>query len=238
MKKVTICVCTYGDNFFILNRCISSIFAKFDRNLYDIRVGCNSCCSETINYLKNVNIDKLLISENNLYKNGMMKYLFEDINTDYIFWFDDDSHVLINCLENILKVADNSQKNEAIFGTLASFPSLIEIEMEMGLDNWIKKQLWYKNRPYPSTQFEYCKSMDGFYFVIGGNYLIKTNVVKEISWPSDPTGLLFNKSPKRQNPAAGEDIILGEALHQNLYKCVNLGPNYGIAVNDYKSRSR
>lgn len=230
MKKVTICVCTYGDNLLLLSRCVSSILANFNKNLYELRVGCNACPDRIINFLKNINVDKLLISEKNLYKNGMMKHLYEDLNSDYVFWFDDDSHVKENCLENLIKIAENSRGDEAVFGTLGMCTTLYEIEKEMGVNNWIKKQLWYKNKPWPNSEFDYSKKKDGFYFILGGNYFVKTKVLKEIYWPSDPTGFLFNYARN------GEDIIMGEAIHQNGYKCFNLGADYGISVNDSKTR--
>jgi GT2 family glycosyltransferase len=229
-KRITICVCSYGDNFHITNRCIGSILANFDRKLYKLKVGCNNCSDKTINYLRNVNIDKIIISEKNLYKPGIMACLFDDIDTDYIFWFDDDSYVLNNCLEWLIDFADKSADNEAIFGTIAKYHNLVEIEREIGVENWIKQQTWYRNKPHPSREFKYEENMDGFYFIRGGNYLLKTKVAKELNWPNDPTGMLFKQY--------GEDIILCEALHQNSYKCVNLGINYGIAVDDYKSRLR
>lgn len=229
-KKVTICVCTYGDNLQLLSRCISSILANFDKNFYELRVGCNSCSSKVVNFLKNINVDKLIISEKNVFKNGIMKYLYEDLKTKYVFWFDDDSYVKENCLESIIEIADNSKENEAIFGTLGMCKRLYEIETIIGLDNWIKKQLWYKNKTYPNSEFDYSSKNDGFYFILGGNYFIKTEVLKKINWPSDPTGFLFSY------PRNGEDIILGEAIHQNGYKCVNLGSYYGVIVNDAPTR--
>jgi len=230
MKKVTICVCTYGDNLHLISRCISTILGNFNRNLYELRVGCNDCPSRVINFLNNVNIDKLIISKNNLYKNGMMKHLYTDISSEYVFWFDDDSHVKRNCLDSIISIADNSKEDEAIFGTIGMFPTLYEIEKEIGLDNWIKQQIWYKNKSYPNFENDYSKKKDGFYFVLGGNYFIKTKVLKKINWPSDPTNFLFKYSRN------GEDIILGEAIHQNGYKCVNLGVDYGVVVNDSPTR--
>lgn len=230
MKKVTVCVCTYGDNLPLISRCLSSILANFDKDLYELRVGCNSCPDKIINFLKNINIDKLIISEKNLYKNGMMMHLYRDLVSDYVFWFDDDSHVKENCLDNIIKIAGSSDSKYAVFGTLGMCTTLYEIEKEIGVNNWIKKQKWYRNKPWPNNEFNYSKNKEGFYFILGGNYFAKTKVLKEINWPSDPTGLLFNHAK------CGEDIILGEAIHQNGYKCFNLGVDYGICVNDSKTR--
>jgi len=227
-EKVTICVCSYGDNFYLARRCVESILANFDKSLYKLKVGCNNCSKETISYLKSTNIDKIFISDKNLHKTGIQKYLFEDIDTDYIFWFDDDSYVLKNCLESLIEIADKSADNEAIFGTMARCSGLAKIEQEMGIDNWIKKQNWYRNKPYPSREFRYEEEMTGFYFILGGNYFSKTRIIRELNWPNDPTGMLFKQF--------GEDIILCEALHQNSYKCVSLGRNYGVAVGAYQSR--
>ena len=97
IPKVTICVLTYGNYPGLARQAIDSIRRYCPRAGYRLLVGANVVCAETLDYLQrlsqNGDIDQLIISDVNLNKNPMMRRMFEQIDTEFIWWFDDDSYI-------------------------------------------------------------------------------------------------------------------------------------------------
>src|SRR5438132_14199982 len=96
--KVSICVLTYGEYPRLAQRVIESIRCCCPRSEYQLVLGANAVCKETLGYLqrqeKSGEIDRLLVSPSNLYKCPMMRRMFANIRTEFIWWFDDDSYIL------------------------------------------------------------------------------------------------------------------------------------------------
>src|SRR6478736_1121217 len=96
--KVTICVLTYGNFPELARESIRSIQLHCPRSEYRLVIGANAIGSETRNYLDDLQhkgqIDRLVISDVNINKCPMMRRMFEEIDTEFIWWFDDDSHIL------------------------------------------------------------------------------------------------------------------------------------------------
>src|SRR5262245_60000715 len=95
--QVTICLLTYGDLASLARRALDSIRDNCARADYRLVVGANAVCPETLELLhtrhRNGDIDHLIVSATNLSKCPMMRRMFANVETDYIWWFDDDSHV-------------------------------------------------------------------------------------------------------------------------------------------------
>src|SRR2546426_12293560 len=95
--RVTICVLTYGDYPRLAKRVIESIRCHCPRSEYRLVVGANAIGDETLAYLEAVkkaaDLDRLIISPVNLCKSPMMGRMFAGIQTEFIWWFDDDSYI-------------------------------------------------------------------------------------------------------------------------------------------------
>src|SRR5690242_14825930 len=96
-RPVTICVLTYGNYPELAKRCINSIVSNCDKSQYRLVVGANAIDHHTRDYLNTLlsegSIDNLYQSEININKCPMMRQMFYDIDTEFIWWFDDDSHI-------------------------------------------------------------------------------------------------------------------------------------------------
>src|SRR5262249_54923186 len=94
---VTVRVPPYRDFPHLIHRTLSSIQGQFPRRGYRLVVGANAVGQKTGGYLQRLHeagaIDELIAHPVNLNKCPMMRRMFERVNTEYIWWFDDDSYV-------------------------------------------------------------------------------------------------------------------------------------------------
>ena len=132
---VTICVLTYGDYPELAERSIGSIVTHLDRAQYRLVVGANAVCAQTAAYLEGLlergTIDRLERSEENINKCPMMRRMFDGIDTDFIWWFDDDSWVEDpRALDCFLEVASSAPQRTAMWG-LAMFVDT-QPDLELG----------------------------------------------------------------------------------------------------------
>src|SRR5262245_51395456 len=121
--KVTLCVLTYGDYFPLASRVIESIRRYCPRADYDLVVGANTVGEQTLAYLKSLekagDIDRLIVSPINLNKNPMMRRMFVGIETEFIWWFDDDSYIWDpNAFGKWLRAAEDSGPSTVGWGQM------------------------------------------------------------------------------------------------------------------------
>ena len=94
---VTICLLTFGNYPRLARRALDSIRLNCAHGDYKLVVGANSVCEETECLLNGryeaKDIDRLIVSPTNLSKCPMMRRMFTEIDTEYIWWFDDDSYI-------------------------------------------------------------------------------------------------------------------------------------------------
>ena len=238
MKKVTICVLAYGEYPDLAKRCIDSIIDNCPRELYELRVGCNKVCLDTLAYMTGLVhkglIDCLYISHENLNKCRMMRRMYKDISTEWIWWFDDDSYVTRpDAMDNWLAraAADSaSPKPPVLYGKVFFFGKPSDFDYGLDIRAWISKQSWYRGHPIPCgvTCREDGFNMDAanpdnrFFFVTGGVHMIKTDFVNMIGWP---TSTLVKRN---------DDVILCCAVRQNEYSFADL--DYGVEINKHDRR--
>lgn len=233
-QKVTICVLLYGDYLPLAMRCLQSIMRTCPRDMYILRVGCNACSSEVLRYVNDLmidgEIDDLYISNGNINKCPMMRRMFKDIQTEWIWWFDDDSHIVSNDALQIrlTKVLEDNGEVD-MYGHVFFFGNASDFDYGLDIISWVKKQDWYQGKPIPCgvTCYEEGFNKNGddtrWFFITGGNWFIKTEVVETLDWPT--------KTLIKRN----DDVILCSALRQNGYKfaCIN---ESGVKINDYPRR--
>src|SRR5204863_6777945 len=82
----------------LARRCLDSILKHCDRSVYQLMVGANEGRTRTKRYLQRLlqhaAIDRLILSPVNLHKCPMMRRMFKGLASEFVWWFDDDSHVI------------------------------------------------------------------------------------------------------------------------------------------------
>jgi hypothetical protein len=156
IPPVSICVLTYGDYAALAERCLESIRRCCERSLYRLIFGANAVGQETRQYLKERleagDVDRLHLSDVNLNKCPMMRRMFVDVDTEFIWWFDDDSYVVgPEALPRRLMIARAAPTTVA-WGHKFFFSR--ESDFNLGLDAvaLVKRAPWYRGRPPASWE--------------------------------------------------------------------------------------
>jgi hypothetical protein len=230
--QVTICLLTYGDFPQLARRAMDSIRQKCLRADYRLVVGANAVCPETLELLNARHqageIDHLIVSAANLSKCPMMRRMFAVVETEYIWWFDDDSYVARQyALSRWLATAKASPRSTVIWGTMSccTHPSAFaEMDDAVG---FVRKASWYQGLPPPSWRvggggdfnFRELGVGDGrWQFILGGCFMIRTAAVQALDWPDHR---LFR---------TGDDVFLGEAIRQQGWQQANIS-SHGVTLN-------
>lgn len=219
MGKVTIAVILYGNFLPLAQRCLTSIYRTVTSELFELRIGMNSVSPEVRDWVNREIVPrgnvKVYDSQENLFKYPMMHRMFwsePKLNTEWVIWFDDDSHVydpkwLTNLNNFIGANPDAKMIGKKYFQHLKN-----------GQVDLIHKAPWYKQK-----QCELRKGAAISSFATGGYWAARTSLLKDINWPWVPAvgGPLLNN---------GGDVMLGSACWQQgvaINECYQ-----GIAISD------
>lgn len=213
---VTACVLTYGDHAPLVRRAVESILRHCPRELCRLVVGANAPSAETLEYLRSETaIDRLIVSPTNINKCPMMRRMFEGIDTEFIWWFDDDSHVKDDrALPELLEIARAAPASTAMWGSV--FCCTDERDFSHGADvaGFVRSASWYRGKPPPG----YAEPAARWVFATGGCWLIRTRVVRALDWP-DPR--LIKRA---------DDVLLAEAIRQQGWSLQDVG-GIGVEIN-------
>jgi hypothetical protein len=124
MPKVDFCILTYGDHLRLAQRTLESIRGYCPRSEYRLVVGANAVSVDTEAYLRSLQakgeIDQLIVSPVNLNKCPMMRRMFDRVETEFIWWFDDDSYILEpGAFARWLEAAQAALESTVIWGQMA-----------------------------------------------------------------------------------------------------------------------
>src|ERR1051326_8109432 len=194
---VAICVLTYGNYPHLAKRCIESIRKYCERLLYRLVVGANAIGAQTEAYLRRLqaagHIDRLHVSQTNLNKCPMMRRMFADIDTEFLWWFDDDSYITRpGTLSWLLDLARRSPPATVMWGQEAECNHPSTFTNLPDVADFIRRASWYGGLTPPSWRpggkgefnFEGRGTGDGRWrFIVGGCWLIRTCTVRTLDWP-------------------------------------------------------
>lgn len=228
---VTLCVLVYGNHFRLAKRVLKSIGKTCSRSDYRLVVGANAVCEETLELLKTRHrkgqIDRLVVSSVNVNKCPIMRRMFTGIQTEFIWWLDDDSHILEpTALPTWLHQARKSPRSTVMWGLLAQCDQSHDFT---GLDDaagFVRSARWYRGLPPPSWrpggkgEFDFQRRGTGdgrWLFLLGGCWLIRTRAVRALDWPD------------RRLIKMGDDVFLGEAIRQHGWQMAHV-ESPGVAV--------
>lgn len=216
--KFTVCVLCYGDHFDLAARCIDSILThtKDVEKRLDIRVGLNQVCGKTEQYLYGFNktpFTKIYSHPENAYKYPVMREMFWDatcpIVTNWVLWFDDDSHVIDPNWLTLLceSIVNNHSHGCRMFGTRFVHDILPYAKGGHRPDKWFREADWYRGRPFFLKTGDR-EAPNGSYitFATGGFWALSTDIIRVANIPD--VRLKHN----------GGDITIGEQVHQAGYK--------------------
>lgn len=234
---VTICLLTYGDYPGLARQAIESIRRHCPRSDYQLVVGANAVGQETRAYLEERrdagDVDRLILSPDNLNKCPMMRRLFEQVTTEFIWWFDDDSYVASpDALAQWLASARTSPQPTVMWGELYRCKRAIDFTDLEDAVAFVRRAPWYRGLPPPSWRpggkgefnFKNRNCGDGHWdFIVGGCWMIRTSAVRALDWP-DPRLIKL-----------GDDVFLCEAIRQQGWQLGNIG-RPGVAINTEKRR--
>jgi GT2 family glycosyltransferase len=227
LPPVTICVLTYGSYLHLARRCLESIRRHCDRSLYRLVVGANAVGPRTHAYLRSLRragwVDELILSRHNLNKCPMMRRMVAHVETEFVWWFDDDSYVeRPRALEYWLRSARRSASGTVMWGQAAfveSPRSFLEVRRAA---EFVRTSSWYRGLTPPAWEpggkgdfdFEGRGTGDGrWFFITGGCWLIRTRAIRALDWPD------------RRLVKEGDDVLLGEAIRQQGWDFCNTGAN-------------
>ena len=239
MPEVTICVLTYGDFPSLARQVIESIRTLRPRSNYQLVVGANAVGQETRTYLQARaaagDIDHLVGSQVNLNKCPMMRRMFEKVNTEFIWWFDDDSYVTEHgALTRWLEIARGAAESTVMWGELYRCSTPVGFTDLEDVCAFVRSASWYRGLPPPSWRyggkgefnFQNCGCGDGRWdFIVGGCWLIRTSAIQALDWPD------------RRLVKLGDDVLLGEAIRQRGWKLGNIG-SPSVAINTESRRGQ
>lgn len=234
---VTICVLTYGDYYDLVFRCIESIRKNCKRSLYRLFVGANAVSDRTRRYLEDLaqegHIDRIYFSEININKCPMMRRMFANVETELIWWFDDDSYITESySLLKWLQIAETSAEDTMMWGHVFFFGHENDFNYGTDVVGYIKRASWYQGKTPPSWEiggkdefdFEGRGTGDGrWFFATGGCWLVRTRAIQELDWP--------NINLVKRN----DDVVLAEAIRQKGWKMQDVGA-LGVAINQSMRR--
>ena len=217
VTPVTICVVLYGDYPALAQRCLESIYSAVDPRLFELRIGLNAVSERTRRM-----VDKYIVPQGNvtlydepknIYKYPMLRKMFHDdpITTEWIVYFDDDSHITEGDWLIRLNQAVNKHPKAGMFGKKYFY------HLNTGQVAWYKAAEWYKGK-----QLQLRNGVPKVDFLTGGYWAVKTEHIVTTNWPD----------PRLSNN--GGDVAMGEALRQNDIPMRQY--YYGVKISDHARR--
>ncbi len=220
----TIGVLTWGDHLPLVRRCLESLDTTLPEGSCERIVAANDPSQTVLDWLRdktaNGSIDRLLVSRRNLHKCPMIRHLLGIARGQYLWWFDDDSHVVDPAaFDRWAGQVERSSPRIVGWGATAYARDCGGFQDAASRQRWIQEADWFCGLPPPGTP----GGPEVWWFLTGSCWWMRTAALRAIGWP-DPRLL-----------HVAEDILLGEAVRQQGWHLANIA-NPGIAFSDAERR--
>jgi hypothetical protein len=209
--KFTAFVLGYGEHEKLLRRCLDSILANSPAHRLDLRVALNQPCPASERYVASLGdrVTKVYTDRGDRRKYPAMREMFWDascpIETRYVLWFDDDSHVIDANWLNLLarEIADNHASGARMYGTKYLHDLMAYRTRGFAPEKWFRSAPWHRGRPFLAGDGQR-ESPNGskILFATGGFWALATEAVRAADIPD-----------ARLNHNGG-DITVGEQVRQ------------------------
>jgi hypothetical protein len=211
--KLTAFVLGYGDHLDLIKRCLDSILANSPRERLEIRVGLNQPSKRVHDYVFGLHsqIRWVTVDDGDRRKYPAMRQMFWDrdcpIETRYVLWFDDDSHVnSADWLQQLGKlIVENHAAGVRMYGTKYEHDLMHYRRQGFRPERWFREATWWRNRPLTVGGGREGPNGSKIVFCTGGFWALATDVIREADIPD----VRLNHN--------GGDICLGEQVHQAGY---------------------
>jgi hypothetical protein len=233
---VSICVATYGPYPGLIERCLSSIISKCDRECYQLIVGCNAVDERALDYVVTLfrqgAIDSLHLSGENVNKCPMMRSIFSSVSGEYIWWFDDDSYIENHdALSRRLEIAMGSRQDTVMWGHQFFFSKEADFSFGTDVQKFVRTAPWFRGKtrrgwPASDEAREVPDASDNderWFFMTGGCWFARTSAIEALDWP-DPRLV-----------KSCDDVLLGEAIRQQGWQMQDIGP-LGVRISEHVRR--
>ena len=210
MKLLSVEIGCYGDFPQYSLRAVRSVIEHcVHRHDFDVHVGLNRCCRETVLEVRNLidaeRIESVIECRENINKDPMMRLMIERIQTPYMLWLDDDSHVLPGWDETLLAFIRQRHPFEAAGHVFFSGRSP-------------EYQQFLRQRPWWKGEEHYLESghREIVWFATGGFFVANVAFLREVNFPD-------RAMVKKQ-----DDLLLGDCISQNRGRLIDFGQNREI----------
>jgi len=214
--KFTVCVLCYGNHPELAKRCIDSILRYVPPNCIDLRVACNECCPETLQYVRDQPITRVYVNPVNKLKYPVMREMFWDqqtpIETSHVIWFDDDSFVVDPLwLEKLTEtIVANHPHGSRLYGWKFQHDFNHYAKDGHRPDLWFRGGDWYRHVNFRLKHVDQPAPNGSVVdFVAGGFWCVATEAIRRCGIPD--VRLRHN----------GGDIVIGEMVRQGGFKIKN-----------------
>jgi hypothetical protein len=142
----------------------------------------------------------------------------QELSTEWVIYFDDDSHVTRNdWLQRLTLTIDREPDIDQWGRGYALW------RRGQHIVDFVTAAPWYRGFPLMREADREGHDAAKFLFVTGGFWAIKSQVIRALNWP-DPRLI-----------QAHDDFLLGEAMRQNRYRIGMF--EYGVKINDAPRRN-
>ena len=205
-KPVTVCVLAYGDHAPLLARCLESLRALPD-SLYDLDIWMNAPGRETFGLVDHfpVEVRRLRIARENVGKCAAMRGLFTGVESEFVWWFDDDVYLLQEsaraALPRRLTLARCASPDVVAWGHVWTADARTW-SYGLPVPEFCESADWYRGLPLPRRWWP---------FLAGYNWFARMDALRRMDWPD------------RRLDCAADDVFLGEAIRQDGSRFADVG---------------
>jgi GT2 family glycosyltransferase len=220
----TIAVLCYGGHTHLAERFFTKLYHYTDPQRFTLRVGLNEVVPATLKLVQQhaARFGNIEIYEEpkNVFKSPLMRRMFYEkpLTTEWIIWFDDDSHVTRG--DWLQRLALKVEREPAVDQWGRGFALWQRGEK---IVKFVQAASWYRGLPLMREADLEGHDATKFLFVTGGFWAMKTAAIRALDWPD------------RRLIQANDDFLLGEALRQN--RCGIGMFEYGVEINDAPRRN-